>query len=91
MSNPPLGLLLAEPRALYFSGGGQEKWVEVLVDCPGVQGIYTYRNSLDASINPGDVLSVSFGTQQLGAIAIRIVDSPPPNLPREKIKAHVCT
>ncbi|NEN97078.1 MAG: primosomal protein N' [Moorea sp. SIO3I7] len=86
MSNPPLGLLLAEPRALYFSGGGQEKWVEVLVDCPGVQGIYTYRNALDVSINPGDVLSVSFGTQQLGAIAIRIVDSPPPNLPLEKIK-----
>src|SRR5207237_5166367 len=55
MSNPRLGLVLAEPGAFYQSGGGQNQWVEVLVDCPGVQGLFTYRLPPDLSVNPGDV------------------------------------
>jgi primosomal protein N' (replication factor Y) (superfamily II helicase) len=86
MSNPCVGLVLAEPGASYQSGGGQNRWIEVLVDCPGTQGLYTYRMPSDLSINPGDVLSVPFGAQLLGAIAIRLVDSPPPDLPLDKIK-----
>ncbi len=86
MSNPRLGLVLAELGASYQSDGGQNQWVEVLVDCPGVQGLFTYRLPPDLSINPGDVLSVPFGAQQIGAIAIRLLDSPPSDLPSDKIK-----
>ncbi|HAA30361.1 MAG TPA: primosomal protein N' [Cyanobacteria bacterium UBA8553] len=86
MSNPRLGLVLAEPGASYQAGGSPNHWIEVLVDCPGVQGLFTYRLPPDLSANPGDVLSVPFGAQQMGAIAIRLLDSPPPDLPVEKIK-----
>ena len=86
MSNSRLGLVVAEPGASYQSGGGQNRWIEVLVDCPGTQGLFTYGIPSDLSVSPGDVLSVPFGAQVLGAIAIRTVDSPPPDLALEKIK-----
>ncbi len=47
--------------------------VEVLVDCPGVQGLYTYGISKDFVVEPGDIISVPFGGRQLGAIAIRLL------------------
>ncbi|MEO0351724.1 MAG: primosomal protein N' [Cyanobacteria bacterium P01_A01_bin.15] len=46
--------------------------VEVLVDCPGVQGLYTYRFPKNHTVEPGDIVSVPFGGRQLGAIAIRL-------------------
>ncbi|MEM6253709.1 MAG: primosomal protein N' [Cyanobacteria bacterium P01_D01_bin.156] len=45
--------------------------VEVLVDCPGASGLYTYRIPKNFSVVPGDIISVPFKGQQLGAIAIR--------------------
>lgn len=47
--------------------------VEVLVDCPGVQGVYTYRISKAFVVEPGDIVSVPFGGRRLGAIAIRLL------------------
>ena len=47
--------------------------VDVLVDCPGVQGLYLYRIPQDLEVKPGDIVSVPFGGRQLGAIAIRLV------------------
>lgn len=47
-------------------------YVEVLVDCPGAQGLYTYRLPAHLTVRPGDILSVPFGSQQVGAIAIRL-------------------
>ncbi len=49
--------------------------VEVLVDCPGVQGLYTYRISKEFAVEPGDIVSVPFGGRQLGAIAIRLLST----------------
>jgi len=86
MTNPHLGLVLAERGTSYQPGSAQERWIEVLVDCPGTQGLFTYRLPPDLSVNPGDVLSVPFGAQQLGAIAIRLLDSPPPDLAPDKIR-----
>ncbi|MGQ4649492.1 primosomal protein N' [Lyngbya aestuarii] len=86
MSDYPLGLVLAEPGAPYCSDSEQKQWVKVLVDCPGIQGLFTYRLPPDMSANPGDVLSVPFGTQQLGAIAIEIVNSPPLELTPDKVR-----
>jgi primosomal protein N' (replication factor Y) len=77
--------LVAEPGASYRTGSPQE-WLEVLVDCPGVQGLYTYRLPSDLSVEPGDIVSVPFGSQIIGGIAIRRVDSPPADLDRDRIK-----
>ena len=49
-------------------------WVQALVDCPGAQGLYTYEIPFDLVVRVGDILSVPFGAQQVGAIAL-IVDS----------------
>ncbi|NET06614.1 MAG: primosomal protein N' [Symploca sp. SIO2B6] len=86
MSNSRLSIVLAEPGASYQSDSTQKSWVEVLVDCPGSQGLYTYRLPSGLSVNPGDVLSVPFGASVIGAIAIEILNSPPPELAPEKIR-----
>ncbi len=87
MSNPYSGLLLAEPGASYQCHKPQEKWIEVLVDCPGTgQKLFTYSLPPDLSVKSGDIVSVSFGSRYLGAIVIRPVDSPPADLEPEKIK-----
>ncbi len=62
------------------------QWVEVLVDCPGVQGLYTYRCSPDLTPQPGDILSVPFGQQQLGAIAIRLLSCLPEGLDPQAVR-----
>ena len=47
-------------------------WVQVLVDCPGAQGLYTYEIPFDLVVQVGDILSVPFGSQQVGAIALAL-------------------
>lgn len=90
--------ILAEPGAFYGTNSSDSKWIEVLVDCPGTlsdaedrqnlqnQKLYTYRLPPDLEVNPGDILSVPFGPQQVGAIAIRLLDQPPPDLATAKIR-----
>jgi primosomal protein N' (replication factor Y) (superfamily II helicase) len=58
----------------------QLPYVEVLVDCPGHTGLLTYRVPGSTPIAPGDILSVDFGAQQVGAIAVRLTATPPPDL-----------
>jgi primosomal protein N' (replication factor Y) len=60
-------------------------WVEVLVDCPGAQGLFTYRVG-SVWVQPGDILSVPFGAQQVGAIAIRLMSQLPPALDSTTIR-----
>lgn len=55
-------------------------WIEALVDCPGAQGLFTYRVPADLSVRPGDILSVPFGSHQVGAIAIASVTQLPTDL-----------
>ena len=64
----------------------ENRWVEVLVDCPGQQDTYTYSIAPGLSVQPGAILSVPFGSQQLGAIAIQLLSAPPENVAPEKIK-----
>ncbi len=80
-----MSVVVAEPVASYQPGSTQ-RWVEVLVDCPGTQGIYTYRLPSGLEVQPGDILSVPFGASQVGAIAIRLVNQPPDNLAPDKIR-----
>lgn len=77
---------LAEPKATYVSST-QARWVEVLVDCLGAQGLYTYQVPPTLVVKIGDVLSVPFGAQQVGAIAIRSLDQPPLDLNSAQIRA----
>ncbi|MCC5642672.1 primosomal protein N' [Nostoc sp. CHAB 5824] len=79
-------LLVAETSESYQSGATLNRWVEVLVDCPGSTGLFTYRLPAQLEIKPGDILSVPFGAQQLGAIAIRLLAQPNVDLPPEKIR-----
>ncbi|MGI0490404.1 primosomal protein N' [Alkalinema pantanalense CENA528] len=63
------------------------RWIEVLVDCPGAQGLYTYGVPQGVEIAVGDVLTVPFGAQQVGAIVIRWVKSLPADLDPIQIRS----
>jgi len=65
---------VAESRATYSISPA---WVEVLVDCPGAQGVSTYSVPSGMWVQPGDILSVPFGSQQVGGIAVRVLHEPP--------------
>jgi primosomal protein N' (replication factor Y) (superfamily II helicase) len=71
LSNPKA----AEPGTEYPTPAQQ--WVEVLVDCPSAQGLFTYSLPSELLVQPGDVLSVPFGAQQIGAIAITLIHQLP--------------
>jgi primosomal protein N' (replication factor Y) len=86
MLNSNLSLVVAESKSSYQFDTYKEKWIEVLVDCPGVQGLYTYRLPVDLSVRSGDIVSVPFGAQTLGGIAIRQLEAPPEDLPGDRIK-----
>ena len=57
-----------------------ERWIEVLVDCPGTQGLFTYSLPRDLTVRVGDIVSVPFGAQQVGAITIQSIESLPTHL-----------
>jgi primosomal protein N' (replication factor Y) (superfamily II helicase) len=76
--------LVAEPQSPYQIGSQQ--WVEVLVDCPGIQGLYTYSLPKDLVIHSGDIVSVPFGMQVTGGIVVRLLNSPPANLEISRIR-----
>jgi primosomal protein N' (replication factor Y) (superfamily II helicase) len=78
--------LVAEPTENYDTKSSPQRWVEVLVDVPGVQGLYTYSLPEDLTVQPGDILSVPFGLQITGGIAIRLLDTPPRNLEPQRIR-----
>jgi primosomal protein N' (replication factor Y) (superfamily II helicase) len=86
MSKSDFGLIVAESKSLYQLELLKERWLEVLVDCPGIQGLYTYRLPQDLTVRTGDIVSVPFGAQTVGGIAIREIDSPPEDLPRDRIR-----
>ena len=80
------GLLVAEPQSSYTVD--RASWVEVLVDFPGTQEkLYTYRLPTDLTVRGGDIVSVPFGMQVTGGIAVRLLTSPPENLDPKKIRA----
>ncbi|MBD2306650.1 primosomal protein N' [Chroococcidiopsis sp. FACHB-1243] len=71
----------------YYQSQTNQRWLEVLVDCPGTQEIYTYKLPAQLTVKPGDILSVPFGANQVGAIALRFVEQPPVDLSPDKIRA----
>ena len=76
--------IAAEPQGSYEISSKQ--WVEVLVDCPGIQGVYTYSIPSDLVVCSGDIVSVPFGMQLTGGIAIRLLASPPNDFDSSRIR-----
>jgi primosomal protein N' (replication factor Y) (superfamily II helicase) len=64
----------------------EANWVEVLVDCPGLQGLYTYQIPLRTKIQAGDIVSVPFGNRTLGGIVVRLVTRLTAGLAAEQVK-----
>jgi primosomal protein N' (replication factor Y) len=83
----PITPIAAESGVVYPAQTFQLQWIEVLVDCPGTQGLYTYHVPPDLKVQPGDILSVPFGMQQVGAIAIRWLDQLPAELQQVAIRS----
>jgi len=81
-------LALAEPSSTYEATHSPqaEHWLEVLVDCPGIDTPLTYRVPLDLPAQPGDVVSVPLGQQTVGGIAIKRLERPPAGLNANRIK-----
>jgi primosomal protein N' (replication factor Y) len=89
MSDSGLSLatpVLAESGISYSCGLTTHSWVEVLVDCPGAQGLFTYALPPGLTVQPGDVLTVPFGAQKVGAIAIHLLAQLPPDLPLTQVR-----
>jgi primosomal protein N' (replication factor Y) len=85
-STMPASLMVAEPTSTYQTEPSQPSWVEILVDCPGVQGLYTYSLPADLTVQSGDIVSVPFGAQITGGIVIRLLESPPADLDISRIR-----
>jgi primosomal protein N' (replication factor Y) (superfamily II helicase) len=81
-----LNFVVNEPGESYQSKTAVNRYIEVLVDCPGNSGLFTYLIPTQLEIKPGDILSVPFGTQQLGAVAVRLLAEPNIDLAQEKIR-----
>ncbi|MEH2449519.1 MAG: primosomal protein N' [Nostoc sp.] len=86
-------VMVAELGESYQLSASVNRWVEVLVDCPGAsmklekgEKLYPYRLPAKLEVKPGDILSVPFGSQQVGGVAIRILAKPPADLAPEKIR-----
>lgn len=80
----PNNLAAAEPKENHQIKS--EQWIEVLVDSPGAQGIYVYRIDHKLNVKPGDIVSVPFGMQLTGGIAVNLLDLPPKDLAISKIR-----
>lgn len=94
--------IAAEPISFYGVGSrptipsNDAKWIEVLVDTAipfnndaessTSDKLFTYSLPPDLNVLPGDILSVPFGKQQLGAIAIRYIKELPANLTIDQIR-----
>ncbi|NEP17654.1 MAG: primosomal protein N' [Leptolyngbya sp. SIO4C1] len=61
-------------------------YIEVLVDCPGIQGLYVYRVANGLQVKAGDIVSVPFGGQQRSAIAIRPLQQLDSTLTSEQVR-----
>ncbi|AFY61586.1 primosomal protein N' [Synechococcus sp. PCC 6312] len=61
-------------------------WLNVLLDCPGNPGAFTYAQPPDLIIHPGDLVSVPFGSGQMGGIVIGLLEQLPPDLLPEQVR-----
>lgn len=77
---------LALPGTAGSSPSTATTWVDALVDCPGAQELFTYSVPPGLTVQPGDILSVPFGNQQVGAIAVRCYRESPTHLDPAQVR-----
>jgi primosomal protein N' (replication factor Y) (superfamily II helicase) len=75
---------MVQPR--FESASHSPGWVNVLVDYGGQPDIYTYRLPEHLTVEAGDILTVPFGSQQVGAIALSLLTTPPSHLSPDQIR-----
>ncbi|MGK7962686.1 primosomal protein N' [Crocosphaera sp.] len=80
-------LLVSQPRSFYIVEPSTPQWIEVLLNSPWGQEVCIYSIPSDFMVQPGDIVSVPFGKQIIGGIAIRYAHSIPKYLNNEQIKA----
>jgi primosomal protein N' (replication factor Y) (superfamily II helicase) len=78
--------IVSEPIIGYAVGTKVYGLVEVLVDCPGIEALYTYNIPERLRIQVGDILNVPLGGQIVGGIAIRLLDQLPEHLSIGKVR-----
>jgi primosomal protein N' (replication factor Y) (superfamily II helicase) len=81
-----LPMTVAESGKSYSTQISKDRWIDVLVDSPSGSELYVYRVPEQLAVKPGDILSVPFGTQLIGGIAIRFLTQLPADIPLEKIR-----
>ncbi|MGB3201565.1 MAG: DEAD/DEAH box helicase, partial [Nodosilinea sp.] len=64
----------------------QPRWVNVLVDYGGQPAEYTYAVPTHLDVQAGDILTVPFRHQSIGAIALSLSHTPPANLASAQIR-----
>lgn len=62
-------------------------WVNVLVDYGGQPAAYTYAVPAHLAVQVGDILTVPFRHQSIGAIALSLCTTPPASLVADQIRA----
>lgn len=91
-----ISAVVATPTGNYDTSGWRRnaqapQWVDVLVDVPQAssetqQSLYTYQIPDGLEVQPGDILSVPFASQQIGAIAIRRRQELPSHLSADTVR-----
>ncbi len=79
-------LLVHEPRSFYIVEPASPQWIEVLLNSPWGQELCIYSIPSDLMVQPGDIVSVPFGKQIIGGIAIRYTHSIPKYLNNDQVK-----
>ncbi|MEO0373794.1 MAG: primosomal protein N', partial [Cyanobacteria bacterium P01_A01_bin.17] len=80
---------MTDPKPSPDVAASRGPFVEVLVDCPGAEKLFTYRLPPALTIQTGDILSVPFGPQTVGGIAIRCFAELPEALATARIREVV--
>lgn len=85
-------LTVAEPHTPYQLTTSGQLWLEVLVDRPYPrdsqedQQLLTYSVPPDLTVEIGDILSVPFGSQVIGGIAVRFLENLPAGLAANQVR-----
>ena len=62
------------------------RWATVLVDCPEIRDLLTYRLPPKIEALPGDVVAVPVRSQIVGGAIVAVSMEPPPDIPSARIR-----
>ncbi len=76
--------LVAAPTVPYHLA--EPRWLEVLVDCPGVQDVLTYAVPESLAVDLGDIVSVPLQQHLVSGIALRWMPTLPADLEAAQVR-----